>query len=161
MKGLLFIFGLCIASKAFSQSHTLTPEMQDCVTKYNLKINELLSTHQQNGFEILKEQKLPIQSNLDMILHLPLYAGEWYHFSFVGDPSADKIKTTLFLEGYGDIVQDRIKVNRDSEFWTEFSFICPQTGMYELTLYQKCEISRPLSYLTIFKKEKPTSVQEY
>lgn len=120
---------------------------------YNEKINQLIDKHTGNGFKIIKEEKLPIRSTIDMVIHVPLYEGDWYHFCFIGDPSAEKIKATLFLEGLGDLVQDRIIVRREHEFWTEFSFVCPRSGNYELTLFQKSEISRPLSYLTIFKKD--------
>lgn len=149
----LFTFLLSFISIAAFSQHEISPEMKRCVLLYNEKIDELITTHTSNGFHILQEQKLPIRSGIDMVVHLPLYEGDWYHFSFVGDPSSEKIKATLFLEGFGDLVQDRIIVRRENEFWTEFSFLCPQTGNYELTLYQKAEISRPLSYLTIFKKD--------
>ena len=135
-----------------SQSREINDEMKNNIIIYNSKINEIIQKNTQNGFSIIKEEKLPLRSEIDMVVILPLYAGDWYHFSFVGDPSAVKIKATLFLEGYGDLVQDKIIVRRENEFWTEFSFMCPQSGNYELTLYQKAEISRPLSYLTLFKK---------
>jgi hypothetical protein len=143
----------------FAQTHCVSPEMQDCVRKYNDKINELIDKHSHNGFHILKEQKLPMRSATDMVVSMPLYEGDWYHFCFVGDPSADKIKASLYLEGFGDIIQDRIIVKREHEFWTEFSFMCPQTGNYELTLFQKSEVNRPLSYLTVFKKDATTQAR--
>ena len=130
----------------------LSGDMKEAVKTYNLKINELYDKHTKNGFVVYKEQKLPMQANLDFVINFKLIAGSWYHFSFVGDPSSSKIKAVLFKEGFGDMVQARLFVDRENEFWTEFSFICPQTGIYELSLFQKNEISRPLSYLTIFKK---------
>lgn len=157
MKSLFQLFILVFLSnlilKAQSDRTLLTAEMKENIILYNSKINEVIERNTLNGFKIIKEEKLPIRSDIDMVVILPLYAGDWYHFSFVGDPSAQKIKATLFLEGFGDLVQDRIIVRRENEFWTEFSFLCPQSGNYELTLYQKSDISRPLSYLTVFKKE--------
>ena len=150
---IILVFLSNLVLKAQPAPTFITSEMKENISQYNAKINELIERNTLNGFKIIREEKLPIRSDIDMVVILPLYAGDWYHFSFVGDPSAQKIKATLFLEGFGDLVQDRIIVRRENEFWTEFSFLCPQSGNYELTLYQKSDISRPLSYLTVFKKE--------
>jgi hypothetical protein len=148
---------LCIQTDiAIAQTTKLTPDLIENIQLYNLKINELISKNEGNGFVIMKEEKLAIRSDIDFVIHLPLYKDNWYHFCFIGDPGADKIKCTLFLEGLGDIIQDRIKVQRMNIFWTEFSFLCPTSGNYELSLYQKADIGRPLSYLTIFKKNTST-----
>ena len=147
----VFLMLNCLHSVA--QKIQLTPELEENVRLYNDKINELFTQTSQNHFHIVKEEKLPLRSGLDLVLNIPLYEGDWYHFCFVGDPGSDKIKATLFLEGYGDLVQDRIVVRREHEFWTEFSFMCPQSGLYELRLFQKCDIPRPLSYLMVFKKD--------
>jgi len=143
---------------SFAQTTEVTPEMKESVRLYNAKINELIDRHSKNGFTIIKESKLPLRNAIDMVIHVPLHEGDWYHFCFVGDPTSRKIKATLFLNGLGDLVQDRIIVRRENEFWTEFSFICPQTGNYELTLFQKAEVSKPLSYLTIFKRDRTVSL---
>ncbi len=134
----------------------ITPDMQENVIVYNAKINELVEKNSTRGFHLVKEEKLPMRNNIDMILHISLREGNLYHVCFVGDPGSIKVKATLFLEGVGDFVQDRIKVRRENEFWTEFSFLCPQTGNYELSLLQKSSLSRPLSYLMVFKKDRET-----
>lgn len=130
-------------------------ELNTSVRTYNEKINELQALHVKNGFGVYKEQRIPLQSGIEHVILLKLVAGSWYHFSYVGDPNSDKINATLFKEGVGDLVQARIQVAQQKEFWVEFSFICPQSGIYELTLRQKCPISRPLSYLTVFQKLAP------
>jgi len=146
---MVFVSSFCSAQKM-----EITPEMQENVILYNAKINELIDKNTRNGLKLVREEKLPSRSNIDLMLHINLREGNWYHFCFVGDPCAIKVKATLFLEGAGDLVQDRIKVRRENEFWTEFSLLCPQTGSYELTLLQKAPVQRPLSYLMMFKKER-------
>ena len=136
-----------------AQSRHITPEMQENVKLYNAKIDELIDRTSKNGFHIVREEKLHLRNNIDMIVNIQLLEGNWYHFCFVGDPSSTKVKATLFMEGIGDLVQDRIKVKRENEFWTEFSFICPQSGNYEFTVCQKAPVERPLSYLTVFKMD--------
>ncbi len=145
----LFIYFGCNVIYAQNEPKT---EMNESVKLYNEKINEFNRIHAKDGFAVYKEQRIPVQSGNEYVLLIQLTAGTWYHFSYVGDPNSEKIKTYLFKEGVGDLVQARIYPNKQSEFWTEFSFIPPQSGIYELSLFQKCSISRPLSYLTVYKK---------
>lgn len=148
----LLILFICVGIPQIYAQTEHKEEMNESVKLYNEKINEFNNIHTKDGFTIYKEQRIPLQSGNEHVLLIQLTAGTWYHFSYVGDPNAEKIKTYLFKEGIGDLVQARIYPNKQLEFWTEFSFIPPQSGIYELSLYQKCSISRPLSYLTIYKK---------
>ena len=149
---LILLLFACLQCK--SQSKQITPEMAQNVTRYNAKIDELIGRALTNGFRIVREEKLHLRNNVDMLLNISLMEGTWYHFCFIGDPSSTKVKATLFKEGVGDLVQDRIKVKREHEFWTEFSFVCPQSGNYEFIVSQKGPFARPLSYLAVFKKNK-------
>ncbi|HNB80959.1 MAG TPA: hypothetical protein PLP34_01410 [Chitinophagaceae bacterium] len=128
-------------------------ELNENVKAFNEKINEQIAKHERNGFKLVKEQRIPLRSGHDLQLYLNLFSGEWYHFVLVGDPGADKIRTSLFLNGQGDYVQDKILVRRHEAFWTEFSFICPESGQYEWTLFQKSVLPRPLTYIMLFKKK--------
>lgn len=153
-----FFLLLCLLGMRFqnhAQGIDALEQMQLQVKQYNEKINELISKNEKNGFHILMEKKLPMKNQLETVLMAPLYEGNWYHFCFIGDPSSEKIKTTMFLEGFGDLVQDRIIMRREHEFWTEFSFMCPQSGQYEFTFFQRCPMSRPLSYFVVFQKDTP------
>ena len=127
------------------------------VRLYNEKINELTTKAERNGFKIVQEQKIALRNMHEAVIVITLIEGNWYHFCLVGDPSADKIRTSLFLEGVGDIIQDRIKVKREKEFWTEFSFICSRSARYEFTVFQKTALINPLTYLTILKKVRPAN----
>lgn len=156
-KFMLLVFGFVVSAFVTKAQSADNQELNTSVRTYNEKINELQSLHTKNGFGVFKEQRIPLQSGIEHVLLLKLVAGSWYHFSYVGDPNSDKINATLFKEGIGDLVQARIHVAQQKEFWIEFSFICPQSGIYELTLRQKCPISRPLSYLTVFQKLAPVA----
>lgn len=154
-----FLFLLCfLAALSFTgsaQSAWDKDQMQVQVKQYNEKINELIGKNEKNGFHVLMEKKLPMKNQLETVLMAPLYEGNWYHFCFIGDPSSEKIRTSMFLEGFGDLVQDRIIVRREHEFWTEFSFMCPQTGRYEFTFFQRSPMSNPLSYFVVLQKDAP------
>ncbi len=132
--------------------------MQNNVKLYNEKINELLDVHTGNGFRLNREQRIPMNDAVTNIINMTLEEGMWYHFVFVGDPSYDKLKVTLFKEGIGDFVQDRIK-KKNKEYWTEFSFICPVTGVYEFTCFQRGDMKKPLAYLMLFDRAKNSTAK--
>lgn len=134
------------------QKLEITDEMKEAERSYNEKILEQIAIHRKNGFEIYKEDRVALIAGQDRSVYITLEEGQWYHFVYVGDPHAGKISVNLFLEGVGDFVNDRLKPQQDGEFWSEFSFLCPQTGNYELSFFQRCPISRPLSYLTVFRR---------
>jgi hypothetical protein len=152
LPSILILLSLLLANPKLHAQDVLSAEdLAKNVVLYNEKINELIAVNEQKGFKITQEKKLPMRDNVDMVVILELVKDNLYHFCFVGDPSAHKIKATLFLEGLGDIIQDRIIVKKQQEFWTQFSFRCPETAHYELSLYQDTPIDRPLAYLTVFR----------
>lgn len=134
------------------EEFVLTEDMKAAEKSYNEKILERMKIHLKNGFGIYQEDRVTLIAGKDRSVYIPLVKGQWYHFVYVGDPHAEKISVNLFLDGLGYVVNDRLKPQQTGEYWSEFSFICPQSGMYELMLFQRCGIIRPLSYLTVFQK---------
>lgn len=140
------------ATSTKSEALIITPEMKKAEIDYNEKIVELYNHYTNKGFALQKESRINAETRKESQVRMQLNQGEWYHFTFVGDPLSDKIKVKLFLDGAGTMVEDILRVNQTNEFWTEFSFICPATGIYEFSMQQNSSISRPLSYLMLFAK---------
>lgn len=133
--------------------HDDTLEMQQNVKRFNEAINERLAFHTANQFTLFKEQRIQMLNGSNQMVAMKLESGNWYHFVFVADPSCKKFKVNLFKEGQGDLVTDRTG-KRFNEFVTEFSFMCPVTGIYEFNCQQKGKQQRPLAYLMLFKRDK-------
>jgi hypothetical protein len=159
VKPYIFIFLLFLSPSIMAQMTDMEAEDNSSyeakkannVTVYNNLINEAIKVHTGNNFMLYKEQRIKMQNREGKIIHMDLEAGQWYHFVFIGDPSCKKLKVTLFKEGVGDFVTDKTG-SRNEEFYTEFSFIAPVSGMYEFTCFQKGEMDNPLAYLMLFKK---------
>ncbi len=148
---LLFCF---LGYDATAQDSSDIAHLQENVKQYNAVIDSLYKLHIHNGLSLVKDNKLPMHDGIETVMHIPLMAGDAYHFVFVGDPDSRKIKLTLFKEGQGDYIQDKIMVKQDGVFWSQFSFACPETGDYELSLFQRSAQPNPLSYLMLFKHPK-------
>jgi hypothetical protein len=129
------------------------------VKMYNDLIEKAIQVHTSNDFKLFKEQRIPMKDKVGNIINIQLEAGNWYHFVFIGDPSCKKLKVTLFKEGIGDFVTNRTG-SKNEEFYSEFSFICPMSGVYEFTCFQKGEMANPLAYLMLFKKNPPMAKTE-
>jgi hypothetical protein len=155
MNKIITILLLCFLPFAMqAQDRSDSVHLQENVKQYHEVIDSLYNLHIHNGLTLVKDNKLPMHDGIETVMHIPLMAGDAYHFVFVGDPDSRKIKLTLFKEGQGDYIQDKIMVKQDGVFWSQFSFACPETGDYELTLYQRSAQPNPLSYLMLFKHPK-------
>ena len=152
MKKMFLLFCLFSLGTLLGHAQEITTQMKMDMESYNAKINELIAVHTGNGFHIKREERLPLVTGENTHINIQLVEGHWYHFAFVGDPSASTIKVALFLDGIGEIISDRVHPNKEQPFWTEFSYICPRSGLYELSLMQKTKIDKPLSYILLFEK---------
>jgi|694.fasta_scaffold05874_13 hypothetical protein len=125
------------------------------VKLYNEKINELLNVKQNQGFELIREERLLCRAGFDFELNLALQQKTLYALVMVGDPSSYKIVSSLGNAELGFVFTDRLRTLRDNEFWTEFQFPCELAGWYIFTINQKNkEILKPLAYFMLFKKVK-------
>lgn len=84
-------------------------------------------------------------------------AGNWYQFVIVGDPEAKKIEMKLGLEGVGHIITDKFKPENTNEYWTQFSFVCPRSGRYLLTVYQRGSKKELLGHVGILQRPSKTT----
>ena len=134
-------------------------QMARNVKLFNETINAKIAEHTANQFTLFREQRIQMTDKTNQLVAMQLEYGNWYHFVFVADPSCKKLRVSLFQEGYGDIVTDRTGKSND-EFVTEFSFMCPVTGMYEFTCFQKGEQKKPLAYLMLFTRNKTIKESE-
>lgn len=155
-KLVLFFLLIFLLNEAFAQDSKkeITPEMKQAVITYNSKINELTKKYDSLNFVVEREGRLKIKSGVESVVNILLQKGSWYNICYVADPLSSKVKTILFLDGQGELVEDRNNVDDDARYWSDFSFMCYETGYYELTFFQKNKIEYPLSYFMIYRKSK-------
>ena len=115
------------------------------------KASELTRLHQQRGFIVYKTGTIQSRINEEYPVFIQLEAGRWYHFVLVTDPRVKKFIMRLGFPGIGDFITDKFKPEQGDSFWTEFSFVCPQSGNYLLTFFQKSQESFPV-HITILQR---------
>lgn len=134
-----------------NQTVSATPALQRTDFLVSKKAKELSLLHQQRGFVLYKTGTIQSRINEEYPVFIQLEAGRWYHFVLVADPRVKKVVMRLGMPGLGDFITDKFKPEQGDSFWTEFSFVCPQSGKYLLTLFQKSQESFPF-HITILQR---------
>lgn len=116
------------------------------------KVAELSSKLLSHGFVTYKSGDLKMQRNTEFPIMVELKEGKWYQFIIVGDPEARKMEMKLGMEGIGEIVTDKFRPADTNEYWTQFSFICPHSGRYLLTFFQRGASEQMLAHVSIMQR---------
>jgi hypothetical protein len=124
--------------------------------QFNNKVSELYTKYKTDGFETYKGGTINMEKNTEFPIFVELKEGRWYQFMVVGDPESKKIEMKLGLEGVGDFITDKFKTENTNEYWTQFSFVCPRSGRYLLTFYQKGPKKDMLGHVAILQRPNKT-----
>ncbi len=151
---LLIITGQVIAQKAAQHAEIIDKA-------FNNKVSELYTKYKTDGFVTYKGGDIKMQKNTEFPIFVELVEGRWYQFVVVGDPEARKLEMKLGMEGIGDIVTDKFQTDDTNEYWTQFSFICPRSGRYLMTFYQKGPKKDLLGHVAILQRPNRTEQGVY
>lgn len=151
---LLIVLASLISNGLFAQAK---PKQDPVKLQFDLKVSELYTKYKTDGFVTYKGGNLDMDRNTEFPIFVELVEGRWYQFCVVGDPEAKKIEMKLGLEGVGDFITDKFKPEISEEHWTTFSFICPRSGRYLLTFFQKGSKKDMLGHVAILQRPNKTS----
>ena len=150
------LFSLSI-STIFAQNVT----KENVRKEFDNKVSQLYTQYKIDGFVTYKGGTINMERNTEFPIMMELQEGRWYQFAVIGDPEAKKIEMKLGLEGIGDIITDKFKTENTNEYWTTFSFICPRSGRYLMTFYQKGNKKNLLGHVAVLQRPKQTEAGIY
>ena len=123
------------------------------------KMREMYAHYLKDDFKIFRKANLNMKPKTEFPVYLQLTRGKMYHFMMFFDPTTERVEMKLGKEGVGHIITDKFyplnKKGKKGYFFTEFSFICPQSGTYLLTLFQKTGKKKPIAQMCVFQKVGP------
>src|SRR5687768_11307028 len=91
---LLLIAILLMSLSAFSQD---VIRLQSCKDDFISKqVDSLKGLYSKEGFELLKEASITMESEYEMPVIVPLTQGSWYQFVFIGDYSSRLYEVRMF-----------------------------------------------------------------
>jgi hypothetical protein len=100
MKGYLlkfsFILALAIASlSAVAQDDVI--RLENCMNEtYKPQIDSLKQLFFAQGYEVVREASVKMESEYELPIVLPLTQGAWYQFVFIGDPSSRLYEVRMY-----------------------------------------------------------------
>lgn len=144
----MLLFFLLLSGSSFAQ---LMP-VDQVDRQFNDKVAELYTKYKSDGFVTYKGGTIQMEKNTEFPIFVELKEGRWYQFVVVGDPEARKLEMKLGLEGVGDFITDKFKTENVNEHWTQFGFVCPRSGRYLLTFFQKGPKKDMLGHVAILQR---------
>jgi hypothetical protein len=91
---LIFIPVLLFTAAAFSQN---VIRVQSCSNDYILKeVDSLKTIYSKDGFMLLKEASITMESEYEMPVIVPLNKGSWYQFVFIGDHTSKLYEVRMY-----------------------------------------------------------------
>lgn len=145
--GCFLVFLSKMAVAQFSPTNIVKEE-------FEAKVSELYTKYKLDGFLTYKGGTIKMERNTEFPIFMDLKAGQWYQFAVIGDPEARKIEMKLGLQGVGDFITDKFRPDVHNEYWTTFSFICPRSGRYLMTFYQKGSKKNMLGHVAVLQRPK-------
>lgn len=129
----------------FSKLGNLPPYyLKAMQSKYNEYIDK--------DFWVYRFATFNMERNTEFPILVDMKQGRLYHFLIFMDPESAKVEMKLGKEGIGHIVTYRFKPKSTGEFFTEFSFVCPRSGQYLMTLFQRTSKDKPMGSFGLLVK---------
>lgn len=138
MKGLLiklgFLLGIILHSFAmFAQDDVI--KLENCMNEsYKVQVDSLKQLFFSQGYEMVREASVKMESEYELPIVLPLTQGAWYQFIFIGDPTSKLYEVRMYdwnekqvvykKNMWGDVDGNIISYPYISQF-TEYHLIKP------------------------------------
>ena len=92
---LFLIILLLISSAAFSQNNVI--KLESCNNgSMQLQADSLKQLYEKDGFVLLKEASVSMQSEYELPVVVPLSQGSWYQFVFIGDYTSKLYEVRMY-----------------------------------------------------------------
>ncbi len=155
---LLSTFLLLIIFSATAQKGSDVIRQTSCYSEsLKLQADSLKLVLQQQGFIVVREATMTMESEYEMPVVVPLNEGSWYHFAFIGDASSKLYELRMFDFNERQLVNEkRYGEGKDASNIINYSYI-PKFSEYHMikpVQINKKKKTGLCGYFIIFKKVK-------
>jgi hypothetical protein len=96
MKKPYLLLVLCVVFSIYTSAQEVI-RVQSCSNDLiTRQVDSLKTKYQKDGFVVLKEASITMQSEYEMPVIVPLSEGSWYQFVFIGDISSKLYEVRMF-----------------------------------------------------------------
>ena len=138
MKGYLIKFSFLCTLVIFSLAATAQDDvirLENCMNEsYKPQIDSLKQLFAAQGYEVVREASVKMESEYELPIVMPLTQGAWYQFIFIGDPTSKLYEVRMYdwnekqvvykKNMWGDVDGNIISYPYVSQF-TEYHLIKP------------------------------------
>ena len=156
MKTTLFFiaFAIFTSASAFSQD---VIRIQECKNDgISRQVDSLKQLYAKDGFTVLKEASITMESEYEMPVIVPLQQNTWYQFVFIGEPSSRLYEVRMFDWNEKQVVyQKKMWGDIDGNI-INYSYIPRQTEFHMMKPVQvnKKKKKDLCGYVMLFRKDK-------
>ena len=131
---LSFLLGIIISSLT-SMAQEDVIRLENCMNEsYKIQVDSLKQLFSSQGYEVVREASVKMESEYELPIVMPLTQGAWYQFIFIGDPSSKLYEVRMYdwnekqvvykKNMWGDVDGNIISYPYISQF-TEYHLIKP------------------------------------
>lgn len=120
---------------------------------YSATVDSLKSLYASQGFAVLREASMTMESEYEMPIVLPMNAGTFYEFVFIGDPSSRLYEVRMFDYAEKQVVYKKNMWGDIDGNIISFSYV-PQVTEYHMIkpLQVNKQKKKICGYVMLFKK---------
>ena len=152
---------LCLLSfmQLHAQNEVIKQESCD-ITGYQHSIDSLKQLYTSQGYIVLREASMTMQSQYEMPIILPMSQGAWYQFVFIGDPTSRLYEVRMYDYSEKEVIYKRNQWGDIDGNIISYSYIPKFTEMHMIKPVQVNKQKKKLcGYVMLFKKVAATGEQ--
>jgi hypothetical protein len=150
----IFTVLLLLCSVCFSQDVIRQQSCQN--TLINKQVDSLKALYSKDGFALLKEASIMMESEFEMPVIVPLTEGTWYHFVFIGDYTSRLYEVRMYDWDEKQVVFQQKKWGDIDGNIISYSYIPKVSEFHMMKPVQvnKAKKKGLCGYVMLFKKTK-------
>jgi len=149
---------MLLSSVAFSQKDVI--RIESCSnSSIQRQVDSLKNSYSQDGFMLLKEASVAMQSEYELPVIVPLTEGSWYQFVFIGDYTSKLYEVRMYDWDEKMVVYQKKQWGDVDGNIISYSYI-PKFSEYHMmkpVQVNKQKKTNLCGYVMLFKKSAPTT----
>lgn len=150
---------LCLLISASVSAQSDVIKLQSCEgNPYQQTVDSLKQYYASQGFVLLREASVSMESEYEMPIVLPMQAGTWYQFIFIGDPTSRLYEVRMYDWTERQVVYKKNQWGDVDGNIISYSYV-PQASEYHMIkpVQVNKKKKKLCGYVLLLKKPEPTA----
>ena len=150
----IIIASLCLFLTGQISAQSEPAKQQGCDTRlYQISIDSLKQIYSTQGYTIVKEASMTMESQNEMPIVVPMNEGTWYQFIFIGDPSSKTYEVRMFDRSEKQVVYKKNQWGESDGNIITYNYVPKTTEYHMIKPVQMNKTKKKLcGYVLLLKK---------